>query len=187
MIDTAKENAIHAWVVAASQLAAERIIWSEQAGPRPAGPHVSLQVMDVRQRGQAAVTVRDAPSPTPGAEIEHAVGLVGRATLSVQVFAGVSGGAPTAPDGARSIADRLRTRSWLPSIRTALNEAGVGILSFGSVTSLPGMAGGLFEARATLTVELALTAQASETGTIIETVELTREQPVPVETFEVTS
>lgn len=186
MITAEKENAIHAWVVATSGLSAERVLWAEQACPLPAdGRYVSLRFLDVRQRGQAGATVRDAASPAPGAEIEHVVQAVGRATLSVQVFAGLPAGSPLAPSGPRSVADAIRLGSWRPSVRTALNAGGVGILGFSAVQSLDGAAGGLFEARATMTVELSLVTEIVETGTFIERVQVESEPPLPPMAFEV--
>jgi hypothetical protein len=60
-LNTTIENAVHAWVMAGSGLAADKVIWAQQEGPRPSGTYVALRFMSVRQVGQDWADVEDNP------------------------------------------------------------------------------------------------------------------------------
>jgi len=49
---TTVEDAIQAWIVAGSGLAADHVIWSDQGGPRPVGQYVAMRVSILANRGR---------------------------------------------------------------------------------------------------------------------------------------
>lgn len=166
------EDALHAWVVAASGLAASSVLWSDYEQPRPSGAYIALRLSNVRQIGQDWYHVTNAPAPAAGAEIVTTVWGKRAATLTLQAF----GGAPTGTTSPAALLDAVRTKATLPTIRNAINVAGVGIAQFGPVQVVSaGLGSSAFEPRAVMPVELNLTATASEFATFIETVEITDE------------
>lgn len=85
---TTIENAILAWVMAASGLPERLIRWEWQRGERPAETYIVLQIDDVMKVGRDWKVVDDAPVPVAGAELRvrsfgHRVG-----TLRMQCFLG---------------------------------------------------------------------------------------------------
>jgi hypothetical protein len=166
------EDALHAWAVAGTGLAAEQVIWAQQAGPRPEGPYVSLRLITVQPLGQDWSDSADADDPQPGAEIAFRTRGVREAQLSVQCFAGVDG---NATGGATPLA-RLMAMVAIaraPFQQTALNAAGIGVASFGPVQSIDAVLGSsVFEPRAVMDVRLFLAAEVVTVGTYVEFVEI---------------
>lgn len=77
-------------------------------------------------------------------------------------------------DGCKALLERVRRRARLPTPVEILRAANIGVLRLGTVRTLRGIRDGvLFEPRATLQVELCLSAAESETSTIIQTTEIT--------------
>lgn len=60
-MNTAIEDAIHAWVVAGSGLAAGSVIWSMQAGPRPPAPYIAMRIANVTPIGHDWADVTETP------------------------------------------------------------------------------------------------------------------------------
>lgn len=158
------QAAVHAWVVAGSGLAADRVIWSGQNGPRPAAPWISLSITQVDAPKVDWRDVRPAASPSAGRELTASTRGVRAASLSIQAFspAGVGLLAPT------SLLEAVRLAATLPSVREALGGAGVGVADLGSVRDVGGVLGGsVFEPRAHVDVRLNLVVQLSEPMTYI--------------------
>ncbi len=105
-----------------------------------------------------------------GAEILHTGRGTRRATLSIQAFAADAVGA-TSP---RAYLEALRASAVLPSQKARLEDASIGLAPLGPVTAIDGIIGSsLFDPRATLEATLFLVSEVSESGTYIETVQVT--------------
>lgn len=171
---TVIQNAIHAWVVATSGLAASRVLWARQNLPRPDGCWISLRTIALAAVGQDAITVSDAPSPAPGAEIRTTHGGHRVVTLSIQCFNGEGQGS----ESPEAILEEVRTGARLASVHDALTAAGVGLLSFEAIRSIDGHTNpAVFEPRAVLTCSLCVPSEIFELGTFIETVDIARVSP----------
>lgn len=171
---TAIEDAIFDWVVDATGLDEQNVIWEQQRGPRPVGTYVTLRLLTLAPNGQDWVEVEDAPSPTPGNEVRYLQRGTRTLTISIQCYGG--GGASAL--GARSplaIIEYIVGSCRLPSKHEVLHEAGVGIAGHGPVNSIDGVLGGaLFEPRARVDVRAHLATELYETDTYIEFAELER-------------
>jgi hypothetical protein len=177
---TTAEAAIKAWAAAGSGLASDHVIWSRQGGPRPSGAFISMSILSVRPVGRDWVHTRDATVPAEGAEIVHVAQGVREAALRLQCFAGTATGATTP----QALLEAVVAAAKLPTRRAALIAAGVGILSMGTVLPIDGVIGSsVFEPRAVLEVRLLVSSEVTETGTFVESVEVTND--VTEESFSV--
>lgn len=261
---TTVENALQAWVTAAAQAVAAGtvVIWSQQAGPRPVAPWISLKLWGLKRDGigwvdtvatpllltplavtgeassilavaahglnqgdgpvqvessgtipagltastdywavptdaghlqlatsyanaiassPVTVTITSAGSGTvtlvstpatlsAGAEITHTVRCYFSAILTIQCYASVAN--PTGPQDAVAILHEVQARSLLPSVRNALEDAGIGVVDQGSVNAIGAVINTTqFEPRAVCDIKLWLTSEVSETDTIIDIVQ----------------
>lgn len=174
MSRSAIEDALFSWVRGTSGYAAADVLWTDYEQPRPSGAYLALRLSNMRSIGQDWYEVADSDDPTPavGEEIVTTVWGKRAATLTLQAIAGDATGAASSSE----VLETVRTRSRLPSVRTALNLAGVGIATFGPVQTVSGtLSASAFEPRAIMAVELNLTATAAEFSTFIETVGITNE------------
>ena len=132
-----------------------------------ASPRVSIRLGDLVHIGQDAVDHNFDPSRPAGEEIE--VVAKGMRTLAVdlQSFAPTTVGAGTT---ARSVLAAAQAALSLPSVRNALNAAGLGLLEQGTVQRIPSNALSQVEDRATLPVRFAVSQSVSERTGYIETV-----------------
>jgi hypothetical protein len=168
VIDAA-EDAIHAWVVVGSGLAADRVYWVGQGGALPPRPFITLQLRSEVQTATDWLDTELTPGLPQGAELTHTVhgGRLGQ--LSIQCFA-------TAATGNQSPARILAAvvaAVALPSVDQALNAAGVGVGIIGPQTMVPDV--DIDQAtprpRANVDVSLNLTKVGpTETGTRIDVV-----------------
>ena len=169
------EDALFAWIQAATGIPADRVRWATQDAARPGRgvetPWVSVRVMSVRPIGRDWFALRPAASPAPGVDMElHALG-PRAASIRVQCF-----GAPHGANAPAMLLERLVAAAQLSTRADALWSAGVGVAGFGLVQAIDGMLNGKFEPRAVLDVRLNLTSQASEFTTYIETAEITDDE-----------
>lgn len=166
---TAVENALHAWVVAATGLPADRVIWAQQAAPRPATPYVTLRVDNIRRIGQDWLRSYNNPTPTAGNEIILASQGQREAVVTLQCF----GGTATQSTSPLALLHAAVAGANLQSRRDAFNTAGIGMAGFGPVQSIDGVLGSsVFEPRATVEARFFLAEEIQETTTFIEFVEL---------------
>lgn len=152
---TATENAIYDWVVTATGLAADRVIWSDEQGKRPSRPYVSISLDAVQPTGQDWQRLEENDDPDPG-PYEHLIQTVEGervGVLTLQAFS--ADGTGTAQ--AAAILARFQTRTGLDAVTDALWAAKVGVLSMGPVRRAGGPSMKVFEPRAILEVRLALT------------------------------
>lgn len=166
------ENAIHAYVVAASGLPAGRVRWRDGSAPRPAAPYIDIGLMSVRSNGSDWRVIADAASPAPGADITITDTGPREMVLTLTCFDGDETGAASAA----GILEDVKSKQRLPVIHAALKVAGVAVTYRGPVTYVPGIRGtARFEPRATLELRCAVQNQVSENTTYIATVEVTNE------------
>ncbi len=162
---TAIEDALRAWVLSASGLDDGRVIWSQQGGPRPDTPFVTLQIFTMKNVGQDWVNVEDADE----GEVEMKARGAREATLVMQCFATDAVGAAAAA----MLLNQIITAARLPSNVDALNAAGVGLARFEPVQTISGVVGSTdWEPRATVSVRFFLAVEVSEPGTYIRSVQL---------------
>lgn len=171
------ENALHAWVVAATGLDAGKVIWRNQNGPRPQRPFVVLSlggVAEVATPWVNNVTTPDTPgvpnpTPPPNAQsITYTVRGVERLRVTFEAFSDATTGTGTAVDYLRLIRGKLS----LPSVRTALWAAQVGVASFGDVVVLDFLLDQAQQlGRAQMDCGIYVPTEFTEFGTNIETVD----------------
>lgn len=165
---TTIEDALHAWVHAASGLAADRVIWVDQGGPRPVGTYIAMRLTSLRQVSDDWTVTEEADDPQPGAELaRHARGhrVV---TLGLQCFA-------DATAAAKVLADVIAA---IPLHADALDVAGIGVGPIGTMARVDqGGAGRLLDSRAAIDVDLHLASEVSDTITNIEHVQVTLDEP----------
>lgn len=162
---TTVEDALHAWIVAATGLAATNVFWEQQGIGKPAGAYVTMN-LSITQSGQDWTDITDNPTPSPGAEIIHTVRGPRLGTLALQCFAGDA----TGPSSSKAYLAKLHGSLGLPSIHDALVIAKVGIAIIDPVQSLTlELGNAVIESRALTSIKMHLTSEVSETGTYIET------------------
>jgi hypothetical protein len=164
----ALEDAVRAWVVAATGLAADRVYFADQDLPvSEIAPRVSIRIGDLVQVGQDSWDHDYDPGRGAGQEVE--IRAKGMRTLAVdlQAFAPTTVGAGVT---ARSLLATAQAMLSLPSVRTALNDAGLGLLEQGTVQRIPQPRQAMQEDRATLSVRFCVSQSVSERLGYIETV-----------------
>lgn len=160
------ENALHAWVVAASGLAAGLVRWGDQAGisrPVPPTTWVELRLGASDPIGVADETRCEAISMAPGGSDVSLLAIGRRASsLAIQVF-GPSVGAVSA----RALAGRIQGGLALESIAAALSVANVSVVDNGSIVNVPRVLETDWQGRAVLTVRFHSVEELTEiTGSI---------------------
>lgn len=162
------EDAVRTWVVAATGLAADRVYFADQDLPvSEVAPRVSIRLGDLIPVGQDGFDHDYDPSRPAGEEIE--IKAKGMRTLAVdlQAFAPTTVGPGTT---ARSVLAAAQAHLSLPSVRTTLNSAGLGLLQQGTVQRVPQPRQAMQEDRATLSVLFAVSQSVTERLGYIETV-----------------
>ena len=162
------EDAVRTWVLAATGLATDRVYFADQDLPTSeAVPRVSIRLGDLVQIGQDSFDHDYDPGRPAGQEIE--IKAKGMRTLAVdlQAFAPTTVGAGTT---ARSVLAAAQAALSLPSVRTTLNAAGLGLLEQGTVQRIPSNALSQVEDRATLSVRFCVAQSVTERLGYIETV-----------------
>lgn len=166
-MSTAICDALHAYVVSCTGLAADRVIWDEGVGARPSAPYIALR-LELEVLGLPWLAVTDNPTPTAGNEIVHTSTGPQRGELRLQCFGGdVAGDADPS-----SILSKIVRRSALPTPAAILDAADVAVLGWSAVTRVGKELGfATFEPRALLTLRISATFEEVETGTYIETID----------------
>lgn len=161
---TTIEDALHAWVRAASGLAADHVIWADQGGPRPDGTYIAMRLTSLRNVGDEWITTEDAPDPQPGAELLRKARGHRVVTLGLQCFA-------DATTAAKVLADVIAA---IPLHAEPLDIAGIGIGPIGTMTRIDqGGAGSLLDSRAVVDIDLHLGSEVSDFTTYVERVQIT--------------
>lgn len=172
MIDlTIVENALHDWIVAATGIPADHVLWADQAFERPSddAPWVAMRIETIQRIGQDWHVSSDHPAPTAGAEILHTVNGNRTATLTIQCFRG----SPTGTTRPQAYLDAAVMGITLPARRAAFLAAGIGIGEISPIRNIGDVISfARFEPRAVVEVTLLLAGTATSTGTYIEIVTL---------------
>jgi hypothetical protein len=168
---TTVKDALHTWVRTASGLAAAKVMWGAQNIGRGDSPFISLRMMTLGNGGaQDWLDIEDAEEPEAGAEVTRIARGQRTMTFVITCYAAANAADANEP---HALLEGVRIRAALPSFRTALRTANIGIGSFEDITVLDGIINTVtFEPRAVLTCRLHLTSEISETGTFIESAEL---------------
>lgn len=168
MTPSAVEDALRAWVKSASSYSDENVFFGQQKVERPAGPYITVQLDGPIPLGAFdAVTEHEATDPDPGEEIELRVTGEREVTVRVQVF----NAATTGSGSAVTVMTAVQLGISLPSVRDALDEAGVSPFDVGSIQNLGALLGTAFDGRAALDVRCYFRTTVSEFTTYIERVE----------------
>lgn len=163
------EDAIFAWVVAGSGLAASQVIWAESRGPIPTGTYISLRLLTTKQISSDWLVSREVAG-----QIVHHVRGTRHPTLEMTCFAG----GHTGSTRAQQVLQRVLTSIKLPTVAAILRAGDVGIGTRGQVRTVQGVRSAMFDPRAIVEVGLHLVTDISEPGSSIDTVEV--ETPGPV-------
>jgi hypothetical protein len=131
------KEALSAWVVAASGLPDEQVVWSKQSlGLRLPEPYIVLSAKGLRQIGQAQIR-REARDPDeeqyiePGEELRYSADSWSDLSFRVQAFG----------DDALGLLETVKAKVVLPSIRDALVAANIGLNDIGPVSEEGGVPG----------------------------------------------
>ena len=162
-MNTAAENAIHEWVRLASGLPADHVLW-EGRHPYPSGTWILMRVTGSRDFGAPWVDRK----ATAGDNVEYTARGLREARLELQCIAGDEGGEASCV----ALLEDVIGKRLLPSHRTALSAAGVGLGAVAPVRWIPAGREALFEPRALVEIAVNLASEASETGPAIKHVEV---------------
>lgn len=167
---TAAENAIEAWFRTGSGIGNGKVVWANQAMPQVAMPYATLRISGVRKLGTTDEETQAYDGDAdPGQEITTTIKGVREITVSCQVFAAPVTGSGTA----REFAAAAQLALELPTVRFALNQAGLSISGVGAVQDISALFETKFQSRASLDVTMYLVDAISEQTGYIETVNTT--------------
>lgn len=159
--DASQEDAIREWVMAGAGLDSDHVLWAEQTGARKLD---GAAWASVRLGAETPVAAFDEVSQTtdasrdPGTEIELRVEGLRSLAVSVQFFGPATVGTSTP----RALAIRAQLALALPSVRTALADAGLTPYDNGQVTNVTALKGTAFEGRGLLALRFYVRRTVSE-------------------------
>ena len=169
----AVQDAIYQWAVSASGYPSDKVIWRDQDGFAPSGDYLILSILGSDTVEGPLAHYRTDPAKPHGQEVILTVG----GTRSVLIEAQVLTSQTITATDALATAERMRTRTALPSVRDILLSAGISPFDAGSVQQVNQVRAANFVGRAVYQfrayladlVEDRLTyiqkVQATETGT----------------------
>lgn len=172
--------ALSAWVVSASEVDAEQVVWTQKMiGLRLPPPYFTLRVLSLRQIGQPQqqTVVLDPVPPIPTYPMEVQSECSYEFSFSITSWAG---------DDSTDLLLDVQAKAALPSIRRALRNAGVGlglleeVVEHGGVQG-PNELGGRASMDCTAFARMVVTEELSA----IDRVSITDSTITPPETFEV--
>ena len=141
------ENAISAWVRAASGYAAGQVIWAEQSptGTRPTGSIITMRLGDIAEvTGLDELQENTNLSRPAGQEVELRAKGFKKFTIGLQAY----GTSTTGNATGRSVLSACQTSLSLPSIRDALGAVNIAPMDYGTVQNVTAINHTLFESRA---------------------------------------
>jgi hypothetical protein len=171
------EDALQAWVAAASGLPGASVIWDDQIGPRPALPYATLHLEGGVTPGlfdEASWKANPDAEPTTPGVAGDGDELIFETTNQEEftVTVGVYTDATIGPSSARAIAVKIRAGLSLESRISALDAAGIAIIDRGTVQTLNLPRDTKTEGHAVFSTRLRIVDGTSETGTFIESVDV---------------
>ena len=163
------EDAVRAWVVATAGIDADSIYFADQDLPfSEVAPRISIRIGDGNRVGQAALQHDfDAGRPL-GEEVEFKAQQMLEVVVDLQAFAPTTTGSGMT---ARRFLASVLAGLALPSVRDALNAAGLGVLEEGSIQRVPQVRSAAHEDRAVASVRMLVKQEATERTGYIEEVE----------------
>lgn len=165
----AVEDALRTWTLKNSALPADRVFFADQDLPiAELSPRLVIRLGELEHVGQDTVDhTYDALRPA-GEEIEITAKGMRILTVELQAFAPETVGSGLT---ARAILATAQAVLSLPSVRTALNDAGLGLLQQGVIQRIPMPRQATQEDRAIFTARFAVAQSVAERLTYIEKVE----------------
>jgi hypothetical protein len=162
------ETAVVQWVKSSTGLGDAAIVLGHQNGPSPfPGPGAQVYFGDFVSEGAADDLTWDFDAGRPaGAEIVFTSTGWRTVSCTVNFFSPGTTGNSTA----RTLAQQAQSGVRLPSARSALNAAGIGVMDEGHVRWVPVQDSGVWYGMAVLEVKLLLRATATEAVGYIATV-----------------
>ena len=165
----AVQDAIFAWAVAASGYPSDKVIWRDQDGFAPSGDYLILSILGSDTVEGPLAHYRTDPLKPPGQEVILTVG----GTRSVMIEAQVLTSATVTATDALATAERMRTRTSLPSVRDILLSAGISPFDMGTVQQVNQVRAANFVGRAVYAYRAYLADLVEERGTYIQAVQAT--------------
>lgn len=175
---SAIENALQAWVTAATGLDNAHVRWIGANVTRPTDGQFfcMLEVIDRVPLGAVPEVIQNEDLTRVGQEEELQHVQILDCGFRVQVFApparGLNPGVPGGSGNAAFIAERIRLASALTSIMDALDAVGVSVYDRGKVHYVPAVLGADFEGRAVLDIRFYVADSLSEFTGYIDSVHL---------------
>lgn len=126
------QDAVYQWAVAASGYPAGKVIWRDQDGFAPSGDYIILALLGSDTVEGPVAHYRTDPAKPPGQEVILTVGGTRSAQIEAQVLTSQT---VTATD-ALATAEKMRTRTQLPSVRGILLAAGISPYEPGTVQQI---------------------------------------------------
>jgi len=176
------QAAVRDWLVASTGIPTERVIMSNQNGPRPAVPFAEVAFDELVPLGAVdAVDQSFDASGDPGAEVTITSHGVRDQGVRVRVYTDRAVG----DSSARVLLARAQAVLALPGARAGFHAAGATVWDRGTVAPIPAVLDTRWEGRAELEIRLYVEVQATEQVGYIETLVLTDAVTVPESDFEV--
>lgn len=154
------ESAIRTWVVTHTGFAGDKVIWLNQAAPRPAKPFATLQIL---QDGQPLAQEQEFHKYDADDErIDVIVHAPKKMTVQVQVYSGMQTQASDAV--ARRILLSVLAAARMPSQQDLFAAAGVAYIGHEPVQALDDQTGDRWERRAAADVHFTYEAATKDDG-----------------------
>lgn len=174
---TAAEDALYAWLVAATGLAADRVVWAHQPVTERPSAYVTLRLLGLATVGHDGLTHSYDAGADAGEEIT--IETEGRRVLSVSVQA--YSDATTGPTAAWAMLAKAQAALSLPGRRAALLAAGLASFGDASTLDLSAIRETRFQSRASLTIQFHAVDSATEKTTFVETATVSANWPLLTE------
>lgn len=163
------------WLLPASGLPADRVYFARQEMETAApSPRLVVDLGDIDSFGQLDEVKYEVVAGAPaGQEIKMTARGPRELTVTMEAFS-PSADAKQAENDARQLLSRVMTWLGLPTVRPALNAAGLGILRRGLVRWIPGIPRAAWEGRASVETIFCVVETAEARVGYIQTVQGTR-------------
>lgn len=163
---TAFKDALHAWFVAATGLAAGSVIWADQAAPRPGYPYGVLNIHSSRGLGTDDVTYEHDNGEDAGEDMIPTAAGHRVFTVSCQVLnmSSIQGATLADNKTAQHYLDRARNSLALPSSLTILRASNISYVTTGQIIDLDESIESGWLSRASLDVEFGAVASSVDAG-----------------------
>lgn len=163
------ENALTAWVKAATSFAAGKVVLAEQGGTAPLSGMVSIRISDVRDIAPQVELIDETDLDRPaGTEVRFTARAFKEFSVTLQAFTDATTGASTAT----AKLTRCQTYLGLPSTKALFEAADISCFDPGVVQNVTAVSHAVFEGRAVLTLRFYGLDEATEDAGYIATVDL---------------